>query len=82
MLLFSTPGCAVLLLIDISPFGPVHTVFTTTETSTAGLNTTMQVRVTLDPIGRMGFDLLLVTATEDGDGTKGESNSVILLFNN
>ena len=40
-------GCAVVVLIN--PSGPVHTVFTVTETFTAELNTTVQVRVTVDP---------------------------------
>ena len=49
--------------------GPVHTVFTVTGTSTAGLNSTVQVRVTSDPTGRMGLTGLLVTFTEVGAET-------------
>ena len=44
--------------------GPVHTVFTVTGTSTAGLNSTVQVRVTLDP-DKMGLDELKVRLTLD-----------------
>ena len=45
-------------------------VFTVTGTSTAVLNSTVQVRVTSDPTGRMGLDLLLVTVTEVITGTE------------
>ena len=37
-------GCAVLAVIN--PAGPVHVVFTVTGTSTEGLNSIVQVRVT------------------------------------
>ena len=43
--------------------------FTVTGTFTVGLNSTVQVRVTSDPIGRMGVTGLLVMVTEVGDGT-------------
>ena len=35
--------------------GPANIVFTVTETSTDELNTTVQVRVTVDPTGLMGL---------------------------
>ena len=38
--------------LDIpNPAGPEHTVFTVTGTSTAALNSTLQLRVTSDPTG-------------------------------
>ena len=49
----------------------VHTVFTVTGTSTAGLNSTAQVRVTLDPKGGIGLGMLLDSITEVGAGTVG-----------
>ena len=53
--------------INMTP-GPVHSVFTVTGTSTAGLNSTTQVRVTLDPaITLTGA----VTVTAEGAGTEG-----------
>ena len=54
---------------SVTPSGPVHTVFTITGTSTAGLNSTVQVRVTFDLTGRTGLTGLLVTLTEVGTGT-------------
>ena len=50
----------------VTPAGPVHTVFTFTETSTAGLNSTVQVRAMVDPTGRTGLEVLLVTITVGG----------------
>ena len=62
-------SCAVLVVTN--PLGPVHIVFTVTETSTTKLNSTMQVRVMADPTGRIGVaGELLVTITEIGAGTK------------
>ena len=58
------------MLVVINPSGPVHTVFTVTGTFTEGLNSTVQVRVTLDPIGRIGLTGSLVRTTEFGFGTK------------
>ena len=52
------------MLVVINPAGPVHTVFTVTGISTAGLNSTVQVRVTADPIGRMGLGMLLDIARD------------------
>ena len=57
------------MLVVINPFGPVHTVFRVTGTSTAGLNSTVQVKVTADPTGRTGLAVSLVTVTDVGDGT-------------
>ena len=66
-------GCAVLVVIN--PAGPVHIVVTVTGTSTAGLNSTVQIRVTADPIGRMGLVGVLVT-TIIGLGTAREKMEV------
>ena len=60
-------GCAVLGIMN--PSSEVNTVFTVTGTSTAGLNSTAQVRVTLDPKGGMGLGILLDSTTEVGAGT-------------
>ena len=62
-------GCAVTVVIN--PAGPVHTVFTVTGTSTAGSNSTVQVRVTLDPTAMVL--LLMVTV---GVGTRGEYDNI------
>ena len=59
-------GCAVVVVIN--PAGVVHTVVTVTETFTAGLNITVQVRVTSDPTGRIGEAGTLVIFTEFGAG--------------
>ena len=60
-------GCAVLVVMD--PSGLVNTVFTVTGASTAGLNSTVQVRVTVDPKGGIGLGMLLDSITEVGAGT-------------
>ena len=65
----------------LNPAGPVHTVFTVTGISTAGLNLTVQVRVILDPIGQIGLGMLLITVTEDGAGTI-LCNKLIILNHN
>ena len=49
--------------------GPVHTMFTFTGISTAGLSSTVQVRVTVVPMGRMGLVGLGMIVTDDGIGT-------------
>ena len=56
---------------SVTPSGPVHTVFTVTRsgTTTAGLNSTVQVRVTSDPTGRIGLTGSLEMATTIGLGT-------------
>ena len=48
---------------NITPAGPVHSVFTVTGTSTAGVSSTVQVRVIVDPTGRTGLGELLVIMT-------------------
>ena len=58
------------MLVVINPAGPVHTVFTVTGRSTAGLKSTVQVRVTVDPTGRIGLTGTLVIFTEVGAGTR------------
>ena len=60
-------GCAV--LARMNPSGVVNTVLTVTGISTAGLNSTAQVRVTSDPKGGMGLGMLLDNDTEVGAGT-------------
>ena len=54
---------------SVTPSGPVHTVLTRTGTFTDGLNSTVQVRVTSDPTGRMGLTRLLVAVTKVVAGT-------------
>ena len=54
----------------MTPTGPIHTVFTVIGTSTAGLSSTVQVRVMLEPIGRIGLYWLLVTLIEHGTETE------------
>ena len=49
--------------------GPLHVVLTITETSTAGLNSTMQIKVIVAPIGRIGSVLLPVIIIDKGAGT-------------
>ena len=53
----------------MNPSGLVTAVFTVTGTSTTELNTTAQVRVTLDPKGGIGLSVLLDSITEVGLGT-------------
>ncbi|MCG8622705.1 MAG: hypothetical protein MJE68_12015 [Proteobacteria bacterium] len=54
----------------MDPAGVVNTVFTASiKTSTAGFNSTAQVRITSDPKGGMGLGMLLDNATEVGAGT-------------
>ena len=50
------------------PSGPVHSVFTVTGTSTAELNSTVQVRVTLEPAITPSGAMII---TPVGAGTKG-----------
>jgi hypothetical protein len=58
------------VLRDGNPASVVNTVFTATGTSTAGLNSTAQVRVTSDPKeGGIGLRILLDNITEIGAGT-------------
>ena len=58
------------MLVRMNPSSVVNTVLTVTGTSiTAGLNSTAQVRVTLDPKGGMGLGMLLDSDTEVGAGT-------------
>ena len=60
------------MLVVVNPFGPVHAVFTVTGTLIAPelfLNSTVQVRVTVAPIGRTGVSGKLVTLTDSGAGT-------------
>ena len=42
--------------VSVEPSGPVHTVVIITGTSTAGFNSTVQVRVGEDPV-RTGLDV-------------------------
>ena len=67
LVLFPITGCAILVVI--SPAGTVHNVVTVTGKSTIGLNSTVQVKVTADPTGRIGLSGTLVTLTDVGEGT-------------
>ena len=62
-----TTGCAVLIIIN--PSGPLHSVVTVTGISTDGLNTTVQVRIMVDPIKWMGLVRLGTIVTDVGAGT-------------
>ena len=62
------------MLVVVNPLGPLYSVFTVTGTSTTGLNSTVHVRVTADPIGRMGLTGSLVRTIETGFGTRIEIN--------
>ena len=57
-------GCAALIIINL--FGPVHAVVTVTGAFTAGVISTVQIRVTSDPTGRMGLTGSLVTIVTKG----------------
>lgn len=58
-------GCGV----SLNPSGPVNIMFTVTGIFTTQFNSTVQVRVTSDPKGGMGFAMVLDTVTEVGAGT-------------
>ena len=66
-------GCEVLVVTKSVKNSrcPIHATFTVTETSTAALRSTytVQVRITVDPIGRTGLEVLLDNITEVGAGT-------------
>lgn len=64
------------MLVIINPAGPVHTVFTVTGISTAGLKYTVHIRVIEEPIGRIGLRTLLDTITKMGDGTARKNNYI------
>ena len=55
--MLSITSCA--LLVRGNPLSVDNTVLIVTGTSTAGLNSTAQVRVTSDPKGGMGLGMLL-----------------------
>ena len=57
------------IIVTPASAGPVHSVFTVTGTFTAGFNSTMQVRVTVDPMGWIGLDGLGTIVTDEGVGT-------------
>ena len=58
----------------VTPAGPVHSVFTVTGTSTDGLNSTVQVRVTEPPGGMTPVGLLVILRI--GVGTREEKCNV------
>ena len=60
-------------LFSIKLAGPVHTVFTVTGTSTAGLSSTVQVSETSVSTGLTGLGGLLVILTDVGAGTAGQT---------
>ena len=55
--------------VTIVIFGPVHSTFTITGTSTAGLKSTVQVRLGEDPAIIISTGRVIVTAV--GAGTEG-----------
>ena len=57
------------MLVRVNPSGVANIVLTATGISTAGFNSTAQVRVTSDPKGGMGLGMLLDNDTEVGAGT-------------
>ena len=59
------------VLVVLNPAGPVHTVFTVTGTSTAELNSTVQIKVRtlLYRSDKSWLAGSLVTLTEIGSGT-------------
>ena len=63
------PDTAGVVVVSVLPAGSLKLIFTFTGTSTAGLNTTVQVTITSDPTGRMGLGLLLVNFIDAGAGT-------------
>ena len=62
--------------VNITPAGPVHSVFTVTGTSTAGLSSTVQVRVGEDP-AMIISEGAGVTVTIEGAGAEGKRGSMI-----
>jgi hypothetical protein len=57
-------------VLILNPSGPLHIAFTVTGTSTASLNSIVQVKVTLAvPIGRIGLAGTLVMLTDIGAET-------------
>lgn len=74
-------GCEVLVAID--PAGPFSTTFTVTGSPTAGLSSTwtVQVRTTVDPMGRTGLGVLLDKITEVGAGTACIKMIITISFN-
>ena len=66
-------GCEVLVVTKSVKNSrcPIHATFTVTGTSIAALSSkcTVQVRMTVDPIGRTGLGVLLNIVTEIGAGT-------------
>ena len=61
------------MLAVMNPSGPVHTVLTVTETSTAGLNSTAHIRTLEDPT-IMELSKSLMTLTTLGSGTGKQKN--------
>ena len=66
------------MLVRVNPSSVVNTVLTVTGTSTAGLNSTAQVRVTSDPKGGMGLGMLLDSIIEVGVGTALQDNEEVV----
>ena len=57
------------MLVVVNPSLLDNTMVTVTGISIAGLNSTAQVRITLDPKGGIGSGMLLDSITEVGAGT-------------
>ena len=58
---------------SVTPSGPVHTVFTVTGTSTDGLNSTVQVKITELP-AVMAEGMLVMLTVRDGTGEEKSSD--------
>ena len=63
------------MLVVINPAGPVHTVVTVTGTSTAGLNSTVQVKIGEDPDIIIMEPIGGVTVTVMGAGTEAQETT-------
>ena len=69
--------------VSVTPTGAVHTVFTFTETSTAGLSSTVQVRVGEDPATIVSPEAGITVKSErvaETEGRKAQSWRCVLLY--
>ena len=72
-------GCIVLL--DMNPAGPVHTVFTITGISTNRLNSTVHISIMLDPTDWVALLVIITIAmAEDESGTEKDNTIIIGLL--
>jgi hypothetical protein len=70
------------VLVAVNPAGPFNTVSIITEYSSAMLSSTctVQVKTTVDPMGRTGLGTLLDSITEVGAGTVFIYYDIVILF--